>query len=132
MATTSRTWFYTEPEHRPYFISQRVNQSLWAMRFVSVYMDCVRAEPPFRVEGTWNDNQLSMDWVPNQWLRLTASKEDLTLVRSFAQMLQFNPMFSYTDQAGQFVCEWWRADGTQRYQQVQGQPGITNIKTYKK
>lgn len=78
MTTNSRTWFYTEPEHRPYYIEERVNQNLWASRFGSIYLDCVRAEPPFRMEGVWNEIALSIEWVPNTWFTLRASQEDRT------------------------------------------------------
>src|ERR1044071_7271341 len=63
MTTNSRTWFYNEPEHRPYYIEERVNQNLWASRFGSIYMDCVRAEPPFRMEGVWNNINVAIEWV---------------------------------------------------------------------
>ena len=67
MTTNSRTWFYNEPEHRPYYLEERVNQNLWASRFGSIYLDCVRAEPPFRMEGVWNGITVSIEWVPKDW-----------------------------------------------------------------
>jgi hypothetical protein len=131
MTTNSRTWFYNEPEHRPYYIEERVNQNLWAMRFGSIYLDCVRAEPPFRMEGVWNAIHLTIEWVPNTWFKLFADKEDKTLVKGFAQMLQLVPAFSYTDESGLFVVEWWRADGEKHYQDAKGHPNYSSIKTYK-
>ncbi|GAB4545350.1 MAG: hypothetical protein OHK0023_03490 [Anaerolineae bacterium] len=133
MATTARTWFYAEPEHRPYYIEERVNQNLWAMRFGGIYLDCVSAEPPFRMEGKWNDIALTMEWVPNRYLRLTADQENKVLVAGYSQMLQMPPLFSYVDENGIFTVEWWRTDeGKQRYNDIQGRPGYTNVKTYKK
>lgn len=135
MATNSRTWFYTEPEHRPYYIEERVNQNLWATRFGSIYLDCVRAEPPFRMEGVWNEIPLSIEWVPNNWFVLRAGKEDKTLVTGFTQVLQFPPTLSYNDfndESGTFVAEWRRADSEKRWQEIQGHPGYTNVKRYKR
>ncbi|MCC7449130.1 MAG: hypothetical protein IT324_17055 [Anaerolineae bacterium] len=132
MSTNSRTWFYTEPEHRPYYIEERVNKNLWATRFGSIYLDCVRAEPPFRMEGVWNGISLSIEWVPNQWFTLRSSKEDRTLVSGFAQVLQFPPAYSYIDDKGEFVAEWHRGDVSKRLTEVKSHPNYTNFKTYKR
>lgn len=132
MATNSRTWFYTEPEHRPYYIEERVNQNLWASRFGSIYLDCVHAEPPFRMEGAWNDVKVSIEWVPNTWFKLLSEKDDRTLVAGFAQVLQLTPSFSYIDENGTFHCEWWRKDAEKHYDNIKGHPNYTNIKTYKR
>ncbi len=131
MTTNSRTWFYTEPEHRPYYIEERVNQNLWASRFGSIYLDCTRAEPPFQMEGVWNGITLTIEWLPNKWFTLRASREDRTLVSGFAQVLQFPPTLSYTDENGTFIAEWWRQDAAKRLQEIQGHPLYTNLKTYK-
>ncbi len=132
MTTNSRTWFYNEPEHRPYYIEERVNQSLWATRFGSIYLDCVRAEPPFRMEGVWNDIQVLIEWVANDWFVLYSSKENRTLITGFAQVLQLAPTLSYTDENGDFVAEWHRVDGDKRIQAVRGDSKYTNVKTYKR
>ena len=131
MTTNSRTWFYTEPEHRPYYIEERVNQNLWASRFGSIYLDCTRAEPPFQMEGVWNGITLSIEWLPNQWFTLRASKEDRTLVSGFAQVLQFPPTLSHVDENGTFIAEWRRHDAGKRLQEIQGHPLYTDVKTYK-
>jgi hypothetical protein len=132
MTTNSRTWFYNEPEHRPYYIEERVNQSLWATRFGSIYLDCVRAEPPFRMEGVWNGIHVAIEWVPNDWFTLRSSQEDRTLITGFAQVLQLAPTFSCTDENGDFVAEWHRVNGDKRLQEVRGHPKYANVKTYKR
>lgn len=132
MATNSRTWFYNEPEHRPYYIEERVNQNLWATRFGSIYLDCVRAEPPFRMEGVWKGMKVSIEWEPNKWFILRSDKEDLTLLTGFAQVLQFPPTLSYADLDGAFVAEWRRDDPSKRLQEVQGHPNYRDVKTYKR
>jgi hypothetical protein len=132
MSANSRTWFYNEPEHRPYYIEERVNSNLWASRLGSIYLDCVRAEPPFRMEGVWNGINVAIEWVPNTWFTLCTSEENRTLVSAFAQVLQFPPTISYTDVNGDFVAEWRRADEAKRLQELQGHPNYTDIKTYKR
>ncbi|HRE48997.1 MAG TPA: hypothetical protein PLD47_14815 [Aggregatilineales bacterium] len=131
MTTNSRTWFYNEPEHRPYYIEERVNQNLWAMRFGSIYLDCVRAEPPFLMEGVWNGMTIGLEWQPNVWLKVSADKENQTLIAGFAQMLQFLPTFGYTNTEGVYVVEWWREEGEKRYEAIKGNPTFTNVKRYK-
>ncbi|MEP7288830.1 MAG: hypothetical protein ABI947_24015 [Chloroflexota bacterium] len=132
MTTNSRTWFYNEPEHRPYYIEERVNQNLWATRLGSIYLDCVRAEPPFRMEGVWNGITVSIEWVPNKWFILHTTKEDRTLIGAFAQILQFPPTLSFEDETGAFIAEWHRTDAAKRLQELQGHPNYTNVKTYKR
>ena len=131
MTTNARTWFYNEPERRPYYIEERVNQNLWAMRFGSIYLDCVKAEPPFRMEGVWNEIKVAIEWVPNQWFKLYADKEDRTLIAGFSQALQFAPAFGYADASGQFVAEWWREGGDAHYEQVKGNPSFTSVKRFR-
>ena len=132
MTTNSRTWFYNEPEHRPFYIEERVNQTLWANRFGSIYLDCTNAEPPFRMEGEWKGIRVMIEWVPKMWFTLHSSIEDRTLITGFAQILQFPPTLSYVDENGNFVAEWRRADAPKRLQEVQGHPNYTNVKTYKR
>jgi hypothetical protein len=132
MSANSRTWFYNEPEHRPYYIEERVNSNLWATRFGSIYLDCTRAEPPFQMQGVWNGINVTIEWVPNTWFTLRSSEEDRTLVSGFAQVLQFPPTISYTDVNGDFVAEWRRADAAKRLQELQGHANYTNFKTYKR
>lgn len=132
MSANSRTWFYTEPENRPYYIEERVNQSLWASRFGSIYLDCVRAESPFKMEGIWSEIHVTVEWVANNWLKLSASREDRTLVAGFAQVLQLQPTVSYMDENGVHQTEWWRSDGDRRVQEIQGQARFSQVKTYKK
>jgi hypothetical protein len=131
MTTNSRTWFYNEPEHRPYYIEERVNQTLWANRLGSIYLDCVRAEPPFRMEGEWKGINVVIEWLPKTWFTLHTSVEEPTLLRAFAQVLQFPPTLSFSDEEGDFVVEWHRTDAAKRLQEVKGQARYTNVKTYK-
>jgi hypothetical protein len=132
MSANARTWFYTEPERKAYFIEERVNQNLWANRLVDIYLDCVHAEPPFRMEGLWQGMNVSLEWEPNTWLRLTAEREEITLVKAIAQTLQLSPAFSYSEEGGHFVAEWWRDGGEKAYEQVKGNPKFIGIKRYKK
>jgi hypothetical protein len=132
MTASSRTWFYTEPEHRPYFIEERVNQNLWATRFGSIYLDCVRAEPPFRMEGKWNGIDLSIEWLPNKWFVLRATRDDKTLVTGFAQVLQMLPVITFTDTDGTIVTEWHRDSelAKRRVQDIGSSPQYSAVKTY--
>jgi hypothetical protein len=134
MSTNSRTWFYTEPEHRPYYIEERVNQNLWANRFGSIYLDCVRAEPPFKMEGKWNGINLNIEWQPNNWFVLRASREDRTLISGFSQVLQMLPVVTYTSEDGLVATEWRRdpAEGVRRLQEVKSHATAYNVKTYKR
>lgn len=134
MATTSRTWFYNEPEHRPYFIEQRVNQNLWATRFGSIYLSCIRAEPPFRMTGKWSGMDIAIEWLPKQWFTLLTSRVDKTVVSGFTQVLQMPPTLSFTQEDGSVLTEWHRdpASAAQRLQDVRNRANVYNVTTYKR
>ena len=55
MATDSRTWFYTTPEARPYYIEERVNHTLWKHRLANIHMICTQAASRIRMEGRWHN-----------------------------------------------------------------------------
>ena len=134
MTTNSRTWFYNEPEHRPYYVEERVNQTLWANRFGSIYLKCTRAESPFQMQGEWNGIAVTINWVPNQWFTMNASQEDKTLITGFSQVLQMLPAVTYPDQSGQIVTEWVRDRNTvaHRIEEVKAHVPVGQIKTYKR
>jgi hypothetical protein len=134
MTTNARTWFYTEPEHRPYYIEERVYQTLWANRFGSIYLDCVRAEPPFKMISKWNGIDLSIEWQSNQWFVLRVSREDQTLIRGFSQVLQMLPAVTYSSEDGLVTTEWRRdpADAARRLQEVKSHATAYNVKTYRR
>ena len=134
MSTNSRTWFYTEPEHRPYYIEERVNQNLWANRLGSIYLDCVHAEPPFKMVGKWNGIDVNIEWQPNQWFVLRTTREDRTLISGFSQVLQMLPAVTFSSDDGLVTTEWRRdkAEGDRRLQEVKGHATAYNVKTYKR
>ena len=134
MSTNSRTWFYNEPEHRPYFIEERVNQNLWANRFGSIFLSCVKAEPPFKMTGKWNGIDLAIEWLPKVWFTLQASREDKTVINGFSQVLQMLPVLSFTQEDGSVITEWHRdaASGARRLQEVKNRANVYNVKTYRR
>lgn len=123
MASTARTWFYKEPEHRPYFIEERLHSTFWAARLPQVRFDCVRAEPPFLCRGTWRTLPFEMEWQPRQWLIIRAPQdlpEDMLL--GFSRVLGFKPAFRYEDPQGRMVYEWHLDGGKARWSAIQGVP----------
>lgn len=132
MATNATTWFYTEPETgRPYFITERLTHTFWANRLQGVYLDCVSAEPPYRVEGTYNSAEITMTWVPNDYFVLETDKEDKGLVTVCTEVLGFRPAVSYTDADGVHYTEWYVKGGSERLREVQGNPAFKNVKKYR-
>jgi hypothetical protein len=60
MSANAGTWFYREPEHNPYMLTERLNGTFWQERIVGVYWRCIRAEPPFWPRGL-GDHILEME-----------------------------------------------------------------------
>jgi hypothetical protein len=132
MATNATTWFYQEPETgRPYFITERLTHTFWANRLSGVYLDCVRAEEPYRVEGTYNGGPIAMEWKVNDYFILETDHEDKGVVTVCSEVLGFRPAVSYEDSGGVHVTEWHVQGGADRLREVQGNPAFRNVKKYR-
>ena len=75
MATDSRTWFYTTPEPRPYYIEERVNHTLWKNRLQTLTMSCTQATVPIKMEGNWQGNLVKFEWQPGKYFTLTTPRD---------------------------------------------------------
>jgi hypothetical protein len=122
MATTAATWFYRAPEQRRYYIAERVNGTFWDARLAGVMLNVVRAEPPFLMTGTYAGTCVQMEWVPNQWLRLSTQPEAPGLQVGVANILRRKPAIRYETEAGETVWEWWVGSVDARWQELQGKP----------
>jgi hypothetical protein len=134
MATNASTWFYKEPEHNPYLIEERVNHTFWSNRIAAIHLDCTNAEPPFRMVGEWHTIPLEIEWVPNQYLTLSARAGDDVnrLIVGVREILGFTPTISYAGPDGHLKVEWHVKEADQRIREIQGNPNYHDIKRYKK
>ncbi|RMF78100.1 MAG: hypothetical protein D6737_15835 [Chloroflexi bacterium] len=132
MTTDARTWFYTTPEARPYYIEERVNQTLWKHRLVNIFMSCTQATPPIQMAGKWGDVDVAFEWQPGKYFTLRSSEENLELVGVIRQMLMLRPALSYYDTDNNFVVEWHTDGGAERWNQVQGNPAFQGLKRLRK
>ncbi len=134
MATNATTWFYREPEHRAYFIEERVNHTFWSNRIFGLYLDCVSETPPFKMEGEWNGLPLALEWVPNDYLRLEITPAEAVdqLIVGVKEILGFLPTVSYVDPGGRMVAEWHVQGGAERLSALQGNPNYRNVTRYTK
>jgi len=132
MATNATTWFYQEPEHRAYYLEERVNQTFWSNRIHSVYLDCVQETPPFRMVGEWEGAPLAIEWVPQQYFILTTTADrDLdALLKGLREVLGFAPTVSYVDPGGQRRVEWYVQQPDERIREIQGNPNYRQITRY--
>jgi hypothetical protein len=122
MATSSRSWFYTTPEPRPYFIEERINHTLWKNRLQGMYMNCTQAEVPIQMDGNWYGIRVQFEWVPGDHFILRTSEERKDLIGVLRQMLMLRPALAYVDEDGQYVVEWHMDGGEQRWKDLQGSP----------
>ena len=133
MATNASTWFYREPEHRPYLIEERVNHTFWNNRITALSLDCVSATPPVRMLGEWHALPITIEWVPNEYFILTSQADDQIdlVVIGIKEILGFKPTISYVDPQGNMITEWYVKQADQRIQEIQGNPNYHQIKRYK-
>jgi len=132
MSTDSRTWFYTTPEPRPYYIEERVNHTLWKNRLQSIYMSCTQATPPIKMEGKWRDMPVNFEWQPGVYFILRTGQEARELIGVMRQVLMMPPVLGYIDPAGAFVVEWHTDGGAARWKQIQGNPQYQGARRYRK
>ena len=128
MATDSRTWFYTTPEPRPYYIEERVNHTLWKNRLQTLFMTCTQPEPPIRMEGLWQGSPISFEWNPGKWFILRSTQESKELIGVLRQILMLRPAFAYEDPDGMHVVEWHTDGGSDRWRQIQGDPHFQGLR----
>lgn len=123
MATDSRTWFYSTPAARPYFIEERVNHTLWKNRLTNLYMVCTQATVPIRMEGRWqNEMPVTFEWEPGKYFILRTGAESKEFVGVMRQILMMRPAFGYMDSEGMHVVEWHTDGGAERLREIQGKP----------
>lgn len=128
MATDSRTWFYSTPEPRPYFIEERVNHTLWKNRLQGLAMTCTQYTVPIRMEGVWNDMPVQFEWEPGKYFILRSGREVKELIGVLRQILMMRPAVAYTDPNGMFCVEWHTDGGAQRWQDIQGNPAFQGVR----
>jgi hypothetical protein len=132
MATDSRTWFYTTPNPRPFFIEERVNSTLWKNRLANIHMVCVRAEVPIKMEGRWGDMPIEFEWEPGKYFILRAAQETKEIIGVMRQVLMMRPTFAYQDGDGMYCVEWHTDDGETRWKDIQGKPQFQGLRRIKR
>lgn len=126
MTTNAGTWFFQEPEHNAYLISERLNSTFWNARMVEVYWKCTSAEPPYAATGYSGNDTLTLEWVPDDWVRLTIPPDsgfnEEALVDSVSsRVLSMEPSLVYRDAHHNLSYEWHRDGGEKRWSEIQGQ-----------
>jgi hypothetical protein len=133
MATSSRTWFYSTPEPRPYYIEERVNHSLWKNRLQGVYMSCTHVANPIKMEGSLNGMPIFFEWQPGKYFTLKTGEERKDIIGTIRQvLLNLRPTFAYQDIDGLYVVEWHLDGGEDRWRDIQGNPAYQGLQKIKK
>ena len=122
MTSTAAAWFYHKPESIPYYIEERVNQTLWAARLGDIYLRCLSAEPPIVMEGQWHGSKIVFEWEPGRYFACRSQPAQPELVEVLNFVLGLKPSFSYEDADGMLVYEWRLEGDAERWQAIQGQP----------
>lgn len=128
MATDSRTWFYTTPEPRPYFIEERVNHTLWKNRLQGLSMTCTQPTVPIKMEGVWNGMPVQFEWEPGKVFTLRAGREVKELIGVLRQILMMRPALIYNDSNGMSVVEWHTDGGQARWDEIEGDPNYQRLR----
>ncbi len=129
MVTDARTWFYSTPEPRPFYIEERVNHTLWKNRLQGLHMSCTQATVPIKMEGDWDGMLVSFEWQPGAYFILRSGERRKELIGVMRQMLlNFKPSFEYRDPDGMHIVEWHTDGGAERWSQLQGDPQFQDLR----
>lgn len=131
MATSSRTWFYTTPEPRPYYIEERINHTLWKNRLQTLFMSCTQATAPIKMAGDWQGNAITFEWQPGKYFILSMAQENRELIGVVRQMLMMRPVLAYDDPQGLHGVEWHTDGGDDRWRELQGDPHFQGLRRLK-
>lgn len=132
MATTSRKWFYSTPEPRPYYIEERVNHTLWNNRLQNVWMSCTQAADPVKMEGNLDGMPMYFEFVAGKYFTLKMGEERKDVIATIRQiLLGLKPSFTYQDTDGLFVVEWHTDGGEARWTEIQGNPAYQGLRRMK-
>jgi hypothetical protein len=126
MSANAGTWFYREPEHQPFMVTERLNGTFWQARLAEVYWRCVKADSPFKAEGYLSDHRLDIEWVPGVWLtlRVPAALDSKNLLQTFNRVLARKATLAYHDPHGDEIFEWHIDGGKGRWKEIQGKAGF--------
>jgi hypothetical protein len=126
MSATAASWFYRTPEKDPYLLGERVNGTFWEARLGGVWLQVVKALPPFEMAGTYHGADIQLAWEPNKWLRLASAPPAPALAKALANILRRRPGLRYEAPDGFTVWEWWLEGSDKRWQEIQGKPAYRN------
>ncbi len=133
MATDARTWFYSTPQARPFFIEERVNHTLWKHRLSNIYMTCTQAEVPIMMEGRWQGEMpIQFEWEPGKYFILRTGEEVKEIIGVLRQILMMRPSFTYQSVDGMYVVEWHVDGGDERLKAIQGNPQYQGLRRLKR
>jgi len=132
MATDSRTWFYTTPEPRPYYIEERVNHTLWKNRLQTLFMSCVQPTVPIKMEGNWQGSQVTIEWQPGKYFILATARESKEFIGVMRQILLMRPALAYDNPDGTHIVEWHTDGGEARFKELQGNAYYQNLRRLRK
>jgi hypothetical protein len=107
-------------------LGERVRSSYWEARFGGLWLDAVKTEPPFVMQGSHNGASVKLEWEPGKWLRLYAAPAAPALAEGTATLLRRRPTLRYEAPGGHTVWEWWLEGGDKRWQEIQGKPAFGN------
>ncbi|MGF1506527.1 MAG: hypothetical protein ACFB51_15555 [Anaerolineae bacterium] len=133
--TNASTWFYTQPEPIPYLIAERINNTFWSARIVDVYWQCTRAEAPYQCVGDLHGDAIRMEWEPGEWLLLAGPETEAfhQIMDGISQRVLARPAaVTYRNRQGQQVYEWHAAAGSRRWNELQGDPTVLELKRLSK
>ncbi len=100
-------WFSKKLPASRHGIENAIRLAFWAQGFGDTYFTCVNPEPPVRCAGLWKSTTpLQVEWVPNDYFKLTLPEPDKDVLEAFERVLGHHATAGYRDANNQVVVEW--------------------------
>ncbi len=128
MIDTATHWFYGERQLSVGATIEELRHELWAGGYYNVWLSVVKPDPPYVVNGLYNNEKFELEFEPHQYVIIRAAKENEWLIKGFTRVLEMKPHFQYQDKQGQFVTEWRMVGREARWSSMQGVPTYKNPK----
>jgi hypothetical protein len=101
---TARWFFQIEPESK-FIIQEHLRQGYWRAGPSELWIEAVEVKPPYRAAGYWHDVAFELEWVPLEYVRLSANRDEPELTRATSLQLGFKPV-ERREEDGKLIVEW--------------------------
>ena len=113
-------WFAKKLPASRHGIENAIRLAFWAQGFGNTYFTCVNPEPPVRCAGLWESSiPLDVEWVPNEYFKLTLPEPDKDVLEAFERVLKHHATAAYRNDKNEVAIEWRVKNPEERFGELE-------------